>query len=68
MARKRYPGVIKISVSPSKGWITPCSSAALSRSRRLVVPTETMRPPLARVAFIFAAAAAVIKPRSACIR
>ena len=50
MPLKRYPGVMKIAVSPSKGWICPPSSQALSIRRSDVVPTEIRRPPDARTA------------------
>ena len=47
-ARKRWPGVMKSEVSPANGRMRPRSSAALSRMRAVVVPTQTMRPPFAR--------------------
>ena len=42
---KRYPGVINIFVSPTKGSITPLSLAAVSNNRRDVDPTGITFPP-----------------------
>ena len=50
IALKRYPGVMKMAVSPSKGRMIRSSPVALSSRRRLVVPTEIRRPPEARTA------------------
>ncbi len=48
----------------------PChpACAALSSSRRLVVPTATTRPPSRRTWLMVSAVSAVISPRSACMR
>src|SRR5712672_3227159 len=42
---------MKIAVSPANDWIVPSSAVALSSNRSEVVPTATMRPPLALAAF-----------------
>src|ERR1700756_1165449 len=58
---------MKIAVSPSNGAIVRSSRAALSSSRSEVVPTATMRPPLARASFNAAAVDADRLPHSECI-
>jgi len=50
--------VMKMPVGPLHGSIVPSSAAALSISRSEVVPTQTMRPPLAFTAFSLAAVSA----------
>jgi hypothetical protein len=50
--------VTTTSVHPSKGRSVPSASAALSMARTAVVPTATIRPPAARVAFTRAAVVA----------
>ena len=66
-ARNRYPGVMKISVSPLKGSIAPSSVLALSNNRNEVVPTATMRPPATRAPLSAWAVTAEILPHSECI-
>ena len=55
---------MKIAVSPAKGRIVPSGSAALSSSRSEVVPTATIRPPLARAAFSASAVSHETVPHS----
>ncbi len=66
-ALNRKPGVMKMSVSPIKGFRVPVARAAVSSSRMLVVPTATMRPPLALAASSRCTLASVNSPHSACI-
>jgi len=47
VARKGVPGRMKMLVMPPPGRTWPCSSAAVSSVRTLVVPTHTTRPPAA---------------------
>ena len=61
----RYPGVMKMSVSPAKGRRRPSSAAAASSSLSTVLPTATTRPLAALPA---SAVDAGTSPDSGCIR
>ena len=58
---ERWPSKMNNRVSPAKGLISSFSSAAVSRRRKLVVPTATMRRPASRIEIRQAASSGAIR-------